>query len=89
MGLGILWSKLVYAYNALWGSLQSREVHQKVSFAVPDNGYHEAGVMLNSVLRLKLLGLYYATFNAGYFHNIPAQQYKNAGRFVYGIGVDL
>lgn len=82
--------KPAIAYNVLYGTLTDPSVHHNVLFSVPDKGYHEAGLMLNNVLRIKLLGLYYATLNVGYFHNIPtANSYPNQGRVVYGVGVEL
>ncbi|MGN6569229.1 MAG: DUF5686 family protein [Flavipsychrobacter sp.] len=76
-------------YNMLYGTLNHPEVHTKVDFAVPDNAYHEAGLMLNNLVRLKYMDLYYITLNVGYFYHItPSFDWKN-GRIVYGIGVEL
>lgn len=82
--------KPAIAYNILYGGLKDASVHHHVFFSVAHQGYQEGGLMLNNILRLKILGLYHATFNAGYFHNIPhAPTYENQGRLVYGIGVEL
>jgi hypothetical protein len=82
--------KTAIAYNVLYGALADSSVHYNIAFSVPDKAYYEAGFMLNNILRLKMCGLYYATFNAGYFHNIPnANAYQDRGRFVYGIGLEL
>ncbi|MDQ6757141.1 MAG: hypothetical protein M3004_09410 [Bacteroidota bacterium] len=82
--------KPAIAYNFLYGTLANIAVHNNVNFSIPDKGYHETGLMLNNVFLLKLFGLYHATFNAGFFHNIPnGKNYPQQGRFVYGIGVEL
>jgi hypothetical protein len=82
--------KPAIAYNILYGTLADPSVHQNVTFSIPDKSYQEAGLLLNNVFRLRLLGLYYATLTLGYFHNIPnANTYPVVGRFVYGIGVEL
>ena len=82
--------KPAIAYNLLYGTLKNISVHNNINFLVPDKGYHETGLMLNNVFVLKLLGLYSATFKAGYFHNIfNANNYPKQGRFVYGIGLEL
>lgn len=82
--------KPAIAYNVLYGTLTDPSVHTNVIFSVPGKGYHEAGFMLNNVLRFKFFGLYYATLNLGYFHNIPNKNnYPDQGRIVYGIGMEL
>lgn len=82
--------KPAVAYNVLYGDLSHPADHSNVIFSVPVKRYHEAGLILNSIVRLKIFGLYYAAFNVGYFHNIPnAGHYPNEGRLVYGIGLEL
>ncbi|MEO6405380.1 MAG: DUF5686 family protein, partial [Ferruginibacter sp.] len=82
--------KPAIAYNFLYGTLLNSSVHQGIIFSVPGKGYHEIGFILNSLLRFKLFGLFYAGLNAGYFHNIPhANNYPGQGRFIYGIGFEL
>jgi len=76
-------------YNMLYGTLSHPEVHTKVAFGVPDNAYHETGLMLNNLVRIKYFDLYYLTFNVGYYYHItPSFDFKN-GRIVYGLGVEL
>jgi hypothetical protein len=82
--------KPAIAYNFLYGTLLNPSDHHNVIFSVPDKGYHEAGFMLNNIFGFKLLGLYSATMNVGYFHNIPVSNiYPDQGKFVYGIGLEL
>ncbi len=79
-----------FAYNMLYGTLKNISVHQKVIFSVPDKVYHEAALMLNNILRFKMLGLYDASLQVGFFHNIPFKTgYPQKGRLVYGIGFEL
>jgi hypothetical protein len=78
------------SYNGLYGTMSHPETHEKVDFSVPQKGYHEAGILLNSIVRLKVLGLWYATFNVGYFRHLnPNEVQKSNGRFVYGFGFEL
>lgn len=77
-------------YNVLWGTLKDTAAHKFVRFSVPDPAYHEGGVMLNRLLRMQFVGLYYINFNAGYFYHLNRHNGEGRnGRFVFGLGVDL
>jgi len=77
-------------HNMLYGTMQHPEVHKYVSFAVPRNGYHESGMVLNDILRLKYLNLYYLTLNLGYYYHWgPVFDPDLNGRIVFGMGVEL
>lgn len=79
-----------FAVNTLWGNMAHTSAHQFVSFNVPTKAYTEAGLLLNRLLRLKYLNLYYLNLNLGYFQQLtPGFTLKNKGRFVVGFGVDL
>jgi hypothetical protein len=56
---------------------------------VPDNAYHEAGIMLNNLIRIKN-NLYYSVFNFGYYYHVAAAFDLNRnGHFVIGAGIEL
>ena len=77
-------------YNMLYGSMAHPEVHRYVAFSVPDDVYNETGIMLNNLVRLKYLNLYYITLNMGYYyHWTPTIDLSNNGRIVFGLGIDL
>ena len=77
-------------YNVLYGTLARPEAQQYVSFAVPSNGYHEAGLQLNNLVRVIYANLYYLTINVGYFyHIIPVFNTTNNSRAVVGLGFEL
>ncbi len=78
-------------YNMLYGTLQHRERQQFVALSVPDNAYHEAGLLLNNIIRLRYLNLYYLTLNMGYFYHITQGQFdsKQNGRLVMGLGIEF
>jgi hypothetical protein len=81
---------LSIGYNVLLGSLKNKEAHQQVQFFVPDNAYHETGLMFNRLVRMKFFNMYYLNFNAGYYYHIKEKfNHKQNGRFVFGLGVDL
>ncbi|WP_161499403.1 DUF5686 family protein [Flavipsychrobacter stenotrophus] len=77
-------------YNMLYGTLQHRETQKFVAFGVPDNAYHEAGILLNNLVKLKYLNLYYFSFNAGYFyHFTPVTDLNKNGKIVLGFDVQF
>ncbi len=77
-------------YNMLYGTLAHPEAQQYVYFTVPTHGYHEAGLLLNNLLRLRYGNVYYLTVNYGYFYHItPSFDASKNGRMVLGLGVEL
>ncbi len=77
-------------YNMLYGTLSHPEQQQYVNFSVPANGYQEAGLLLNNVIRVVYANLYYVTINAGYFYHVtPTFDASKNGRMVLGLGVEL
>ncbi len=77
-------------HNMLYGRMKDRSVHRNVAFSVPDVGYHETGMTLNSILRLKYFNVYHFTLNVGYYyHWTPSFDLKKNGRYLFGLGVDL
>lgn len=77
-------------YNFLYGTLRQPQAQKQVQFTVPDHGYHEAGALLNNILMIKYLNIYYFTINAGYFYHFGvARQAGNEGKFVAGVNVEF
>ncbi len=77
-------------HNILYGKMKDRSVHKNVAFSVPDAGYHETGIMLNSIVRLKYFNVYHLTLNVGYYYYwAPVFDAKKNGRYLFGFGVDL
>ena len=77
-------------HNFLYGRMKDRSVHRNVNFSVPDNGYQESGMLLNSIVRLKYFNVYHITLNVGYFyHWTPVFDLKKNGRYLLGLGIDL
>jgi hypothetical protein len=76
-------------YGMLYGELDSRTVHQNVSVGVPNNGYQEAGVLLNNLLRLRS-STYYQSINVGYFYNFTSNfDLEKNGKIVIGLSIEL
>ena len=73
-------------YNLLYGTLQHPEAQLHTAFSVPNNAYNEVGMLLNNILRVNYLNLYYFTLNTGYFYHITD---KGAGKFVIGVSVEF
>jgi hypothetical protein len=83
---------LCLQYNMLYGSLQNAQAQEQVAFKVPQQPYHEAGLLANNLVRVRYLNLYYLTINIGYFYHVEDLQTKfnkNNGRFVFGFGIEL
>lgn len=77
-------------YGMLYGSLQNKADHLYVPFAVPDKPYHEAGILLNGLLRQRS-STYYQCLNIGYFyHFTPGSiDFEKNGKLVIGLSVEL
>ena len=78
-------------YNMLYGTLLHPELQKDVTFSVPDNAYHEAGILLNNLVRYRYLNLCYLTLNMGYYYHIMPGAFdaKHNGRVVFGAGVEF
>ncbi len=78
-------------YNMLYGTLNDRNAHKLVAFSVPDNAYHEAGMLLNNIIRYRYLNLYYLTLNMGYFYHVTDGPFdaKMHGKMVMGLGIEF
>jgi hypothetical protein len=81
---------LSVAYNVLWGKLKDAGLHQFVQFSVPDPAYHETGLLINRVVRMKFAGMMYLDLNAGYFYHPDGPfNHKQNGRIVFGLNAEL
>ncbi len=79
-------------YNMLYGALSNAYEQELVTFKTPQNPYNEAGMLLNNLIRLRYLNLYYITLNMGYFYHIDdlkAEYNSKNGRFVFGLGIEF
>lgn len=77
-------------YNLLYGTLAHRAAHSNVAIGVPYTGYHEAGLMLNNLIRMRSGNTYYTTLNLGYFYNpTPVFSLEQNGKLVFGLSVEL
>lgn len=81
---------LSLCYNVLWGKLNNPDAHKLIQFSVPDPAYHELGIILNRVVRIKVMGVIYLNLNTGYFYHLngPFNVQQN-GRFVLGLSGDM
>ena len=77
-------------YGLLYGTLQHPEAQRFVGFRVPDNAYHEAGIMVNNIIRSNAVDLYYITLNMGYFYHVIQAPYSGKnGKMVIGFGLEF
>jgi hypothetical protein len=80
---------IALVYNGLWGTMAHREVHQGLPFIVPENGYHEGGILLHDLLRVRYMQLYYFGLTVGYFAPLQGSWGFNSGTFVLGGSVSF
>ena len=81
---------LSVAHNVLWGTLDARAVHKEVLFSTPDQAYHESGLLLNNLVRIKYFDVFYFTLNGGYFYHCTDKLNPDKnGRFVFGVGAEF
>ncbi len=78
-------------YGVLYGDLKNVSAHQSIDIMIPAKGYHEAGLLLNNLIRLRSR-TYYQSFNIGYFYPLsvqgPFDPEKN-GKIVIGASIEL
>lgn len=81
---------LSLVHNVMYGTMKDRNAQLAVAFDVPDNAWHESGLIVNDVLRVKYMDLYYLTLNAGYcYHWTSGPWDKKNGTVVFGLGIAL
>jgi hypothetical protein len=72
----------------LWGTLTNGGQHIGVPVAAPTNGYHEGGIILNNLLRMRYSSICYLALNVGCFYPImPQTDFGKDGRWVIGTAV--
>lgn len=78
-------------YNLLYGTLSNRASHRNVAIGIPYQGYHEVGLMLCNLLRVRRSGnMFYSTLNVGYFYNpTPTIDLQQNGKLVFGVSAEL
>jgi hypothetical protein len=75
-------------YGVLWGTLNNSGQHVGVPVTAPQNGYHEGGIILNNLLRMRYSSVCYLALNVGCFYPIAAQtDLGKDGRWVIGTAV--
>jgi hypothetical protein len=75
-------------YGVLWGTLTNGGQHIGVPVAAPTNGYHEGGIILNNLLRMRYSSICYLALNVGCFYPImPQTDFGKDGRWVIGTAV--
>jgi len=78
-------------YGILYGNLSNAAAHNSIDIMVPSKGYHEAGMLLNNLIRLRASS-YYQSFNIGYFYplNTPGPiDLEKKGKIVIGASIEL
>ena len=59
--------QFVIVHNTGWGTLKD-SLDQGIDFKVKDKVYLESGLLINNLIRFKLLNIYYIGFGAGTFY---------------------
>lgn len=82
--------ELAFALNFGWGKITGRkEIHENIEVRDYPNGYYEAGVLLNNLLRLKIYNYFYGGLGLGTFYGFgpDAENGAWAIRISYELGV--
>ena len=80
---------LSLAYNFLYGTLSDNNRAADAGLVANETGYHEAGVLINHILRVNYLHLAYLNLDLGaYYHITPGKfDFGSQGRIVAGISI--
>jgi hypothetical protein len=78
---------LALQYSMLYLPFADIAHHQYVALKSAEQPYHEAGAILERLVRIKYLNIYYITLNVGYFKQLKAGATK--GSLSIGMGIDL
>lgn len=82
--------ELAFALNMGWGKITGRkEIHENIVVRDYAEGYYEAGVLLNNLLRLKIYNYFYGGLGIGTFYGFgpDAKDGAFALRISYELGV--
>ncbi len=61
-----------------YGSLQNPNFHKNIDFKTLENGYFESGAMIDKLLRIKYIDVFYLEFGVGVFARYGAYALPNA-----------
>lgn len=78
---------LALQYSVLYLPFADIAKHQYVALKSAEQPYQEAGAILERIVRVKYLNIYYITLNVGYFKQLKAGD--NKGSLSIGMGIDL
>lgn len=78
---------LALQYSVLYLPFADIAKHQYVALKSAEQPYQEAGAILERIVRIKYLNIYYITLNVGYFKQLKAGD--NKGSLSIGMGIDL
>ncbi len=67
--------ELTLAHNFLFGDLRHADSHHKLAIAAPTKGFFEAGLIVDNLLRVKLLNLAYLGFGVGGFYRYGSYRF--------------
>ncbi|RYD51430.1 MAG: hypothetical protein EOP52_10580 [Sphingobacteriales bacterium] len=80
---------LSVGYSGIYGEALNYSLHEGIEFHDAAGGYHEAGLALHDLLRLKVYGLAYAGVHAGYYIPLSGNAFFRNGATVLGIEITL
>ncbi|MCU0354555.1 MAG: DUF5686 and carboxypeptidase regulatory-like domain-containing protein [Cytophagales bacterium] len=60
-----------------WGDLTNRNRHEGIAFDTPRRGYFESGLLVNNLLRIEYLDLYYIGLGGGAFYRYGPYALEN------------
>ena len=80
--------ELAFSLNLGWGKITGRkEIHENIEVRDYSEGYYEAGVLLNNLLRLKIYRYFYGGLGVGTFYGFGPD--AEGGAFAFRISYEL
>jgi hypothetical protein len=81
--------QFVIVQNSGWGTLKNSS-YQGIDFNEKDKGYFESGLIINNILKLKYLNVFYVGFGIGTFYRYGYYSFnKTRDNFAYKLSVSI
>jgi hypothetical protein len=78
------------AHNMLYGNLDAANEAANPGATAPIKGYHETGIVLNSIVRINYWNLAYVNLNiAGFYHWNGPFNWDKQGKFALGLSFEM
>lgn len=81
--------QFVIVQNSAWGTLKNSS-DQGIDFKEKDKGYFESGLIINNILKLKYINVFYIGFGIGTFYRYGYYSFdKTRDNFAFKLSVSI